>query len=64
MEQLHSRTLTLLGIVTNIQRKMIGATDEKPEIQTSDIARTETSQKIQYNLISRHQIDFDIIYVL
>jgi virulence-associated protein VapD len=53
IEQLHSRTTRLIGVVNNLQRKMIDAAEGKSDMTISGIVQAETGQKIQYDLLSR-----------
>jgi hypothetical protein len=56
MEQLHSRTITTLEVITNIQVKMVEQSEAdfgKPDMKGTQIRQTETGREIVYTEISR-----------
>ncbi|MCX6254333.1 MAG: hypothetical protein NTV31_07640, partial [Bacteroidia bacterium] len=56
IEQLHSRTASLLKTISNIQVKMVQESEGKPgmpAISDAQIKQTETGLEIQYNLLSK-----------
>jgi uncharacterized protein with PQ loop repeat len=56
MEQLHSKTLGILNIISNIQEKMVQESEGqpgKPAVSASQIIRTKTGQEILYRELSK-----------
>jgi hypothetical protein len=56
MEQLHSRTISLLNLIGNVQTKMIQESEMepgKPALNQDPIRQTETMSEIQYNKLSK-----------
>jgi hypothetical protein len=55
LEQLHSRTIGVLAIISNIQEKMVKESEGepgKPKVSASKINQTETGQEILYRELS------------